>query len=205
MRLGILSDIHEHVSHLERALELFPRHNVERIVVLGDVYCHGRNIRPTVDVLAPLGSVGVWGNHDFGLCRDIAPRIRDKFPGPVLDYFATLRPRLEIDDCLFTHVQPRYDPDDVSQLWHIDEEPTPYHDLTPNFSAVSQRMMFMGHWHRWLIATPEGELPWRGEGPTRLPLGRHLVVVHAVMDGYAAVYDTVSAELIPLDLRTEVP
>jgi predicted phosphodiesterase len=200
MRLGILADIHEHVEHLTRALELFGRHGVERVVVLGDVFCHGRNIRPTVDLLAPLGSIGVWGNHDFGLCRDIPPRLRDKYAGPVLDYFATLRPRLEIEDCLFTHVQPRYDPEDVQQIWHMDEEPSLDRDVRLNFAAVPQRLLFMGHWHRWLIATPEGELPWRGEGPIHLPTGRHLIVIHAVMDGHSAVYDTTTAELLPLAL-----
>jgi Calcineurin-like phosphoesterase superfamily domain len=200
MRLGLLADIHEHVVHLTRALELFRDHGVERIVVLGDVFCHGRNIRPTVDVLAPLGSIGIWGNHDFGLCRDIPQRCRDKYAGPVLDYFATLKPRLEIDDCLFTHVPPYRDPEDVLQLWHIDEEPAYERDLEQSFAAMPHRMMFMGHWHRWVVATPAGVLAWRGESPIRLTGGRHLVVVHAVMDGYAAVYDTQTAELIPLQL-----
>lgn len=37
MRLGLLADIHECVDDLRRALELFERYGVDRVIVLGDV------------------------------------------------------------------------------------------------------------------------------------------------------------------------
>ena len=53
--------------------------------------------------------------------------------------------------------------------------------------------------HRWLLGTPDGLLPWRGENPVHLggPT-RYLVVVHAVWDGRCALFDTETNELTPL-------
>jgi hypothetical protein len=58
--------------------------------------------------------------------------------------------------------------------------------------------MFIGHLHRWLLGTPEGLLPWRGEDPVSLDQqARHLIVVHAVCDGKCALFDTRTGELTP--------
>jgi hypothetical protein len=59
--------------------------------------------------------------------------------------------------------------------------------------------MFMGHVHRWELVTPDGIVPWSGEGPIRLSPGlRHLVVVHAVQQGWCGYYDTDEDLLCPL-------
>jgi hypothetical protein len=56
----------------------------------------------------------------------------------------------------------------------------------------------MGHMHRWLLGTPNGLLPWRGETPVHLDSReRFLVVVHAVCDGKYALFDTKTNELVP--------
>ena len=57
---------------------------------------------------------------------------------------------------------------------------------------------FVGHFHRWLAATPERRLPWGGRRPLVLdPAQRHLVVVHAVCAGRCALFDTATKELTP--------
>jgi hypothetical protein len=61
--------------------------------------------------------------------------------------------------------------------------------------------VFLGHFHRWLAATPEGCLAWGGSEPLALEPGlRYLVVVAAVCDGWAAVFDTDNQCLTPLRL-----
>jgi hypothetical protein len=58
--------------------------------------------------------------------------------------------------------------------------------------------MFIGHLHRWLLGTPDGLLPWRGESPVSLgSQNRYLVVVHGVWDGKCALFDTKTGELTP--------
>ena len=54
-----------------------------------------------VDMLRDLGAEGVWGNHDFGFCRDVSDWVRERYPAAVRDYFATLRPTVEIAGCRF--------------------------------------------------------------------------------------------------------
>src|SRR3954470_21428083 len=97
MRLGILADIHEAVEYLATALQRFREERVDQVVVLGDVFCTGERIVPTVELLHQAHPVGVWGNHDYGLCCDPEPPVRQKYAGPVLDFMATLRPRVKIE------------------------------------------------------------------------------------------------------------
>ena len=82
MRIGILADIHEDVQRLSQALGLLRREGVGRVVVLGDLFDTGKRIAETVALLADAGAVGVWGNHDLGLCHEPGERTRARYPGP---------------------------------------------------------------------------------------------------------------------------
>jgi predicted phosphodiesterase len=76
MRIGILADIHESLTNLRWAIDVLHEQGTDCLVVLGDVFELGYRLKETVDLLADLGAIGVWGNHDFGLCRD-NPRSED--------------------------------------------------------------------------------------------------------------------------------
>ena len=76
MLLGLLADIHEAVEPLREALGVFARLGVEEVVVLGDICETHRRLEETVSLLREARAVGVWGNHDFGLCRDITDDVR---------------------------------------------------------------------------------------------------------------------------------
>jgi predicted phosphodiesterase len=116
MRLGLLADIHEAVDLLREAIELFRRRGVDEIICLGDFCAMHSHLEETVDLLRGAGVVGVWGNHDFGLCRPADDYARRRFSPELLAYTASLQPRLVRDDCLFTHVEPWLDPNDLMQL-----------------------------------------------------------------------------------------
>jgi hypothetical protein len=112
-----------------------------------------------------------------------------------------LRPRLEIEGCLFTHVEPWLDPEKFEDLWFFDGPPETPRQVARIFSAVPNRVMFVGHYHRWLLVTPEGLQPWAGGGPIILDAGnRYLVSVSAVCGGKCALFDTETNELVPLDV-----
>jgi hypothetical protein len=205
LKLGLISDIHEHVTDLRLALAECDRHRVEQIICLGDVFQLGEAIHDTVALLAQRGIPGVWGNHDFGLCGHpsaLASSRRVHYVGPVLDYLATFKPSLELEDCLFSHVEPWRDLNDVMGLWYLGGLPDVPEKAARSFDACSNRVMFTGHHHRWLVATREGALPWDGTTAIRLePTQRYLVVVAAVCEGYCAIYDTRSCELSPVAFR----
>lgn len=206
MRLGLITDIHEHVAELECALAELDRRGVERIVCIGDVVATCDRLRETAAILAERKIAGVWGNHDFGLCSHPSALVstrRAKFAGPVLDYLATYQPFLEIEDCFFSHVEPWRDLNDAMGLWYCDGPPDTPEKAGRSFDACAKRMMFTGHLHRWLVASRESLLPWHGETPIRLaPPERYLVVVGAVCEGHAGIYDTQTCELTPIGLRS---
>jgi hypothetical protein len=198
MKLGLLADIHEQTAQLRKAIAVLQRQGADRFVVLGDVFETGKRMEETVGLLRQVEAVGVWGNHDVGLCFDPDEKVCRRYSAAVLGFMGGLRPRLEIDGCLFTHVEPWLDPHKVEDLWYFDGPPDSPEKLARSFAAAPHRALFIGHLHRWLLGTPEGLLPWRGEGPVRLDgRTRHLVVVHAVWDGKCALFDTGTNELLP--------
>jgi hypothetical protein len=112
-----------------------------------------------------------------------------------------MKPELVLDDCHFSHVEPSIDPYDAQALWSIDEDgPLDFTDRARrSFAAVGQRLVFVGHYHRWLAATASGPLDWRGEGPLSLAgTSRYFVVVGAIFQGQCGLLDTRTCELAPL-------
>jgi hypothetical protein len=201
MKLGILADIHERTDHLRRAISILERHRADRFVLLGDVFETGERIEETVCLLQQVKAVGVWGNHDFGLCSDPSECVRQRFSSTVLTFMACLLPRLVIDDYLWTHVEPWLDPNKIEDLWYLEGPPDSAEKLSRSFGAVPQRVLFMGHMHRWLLGTPDGILPWQGDQPVCLDSSqRYLAVIHAVCDGNCALFDTEANDLIPFGL-----
>ena len=203
MKLGLLADIHEDIENLRAALDRLRQDGVDRVVALGDVVAFGQEVNServaeTVRLLTEIGAVGVWGNHDFGFCCEPVDRIVREYAGPVLEFMGSLQPRLEIDGCLFTHIEPWLDPRNVDDLWYSDGPLDTAHRLARNFDAASNRVMFMGHLHDWRIATPTRVLDWRGNGPIRLAdSDRYLVIVDALFKGRFATYDTTTGMLFP--------
>lgn len=202
MRIGILTDIHEAVDELRRALAALRQHGADRLVFLGDVCGMEDDLEATVRVLDEAGVVGVWGNHDFGLCAgNPTAEDRRRYSERLLAFMGRLRPRLEVEGCLLTHVEPWLDPETIEDLWFFDGPPESPERVARIFAAAPNRVIFVGHYHRWMLVTPDGMQPWSGEGPIVLEAGgRHLVSVDAVCLGKCALFDTVTNLLTPFDV-----
>ena len=199
MRLGLLADIHEEVNHLRWAIAALRDRGVDQFVVLGDIFETGRRIDETVELLCPLNSCGVWGNHDFGLCRQVSERIRNRYSQQTLKYFATLQPRIEIQGYRFQHIEPFLDPEQLEDLWWYGGDG--FLDSHRSFQACSSSRMFMGHVHRWEAIVPERNLAWNGIVKLKLDGGtRYLFAIHAVAQGHCAVFDTELDSLEPISL-----
>lgn len=198
MKLGLVTDIHEQVAPLRIALEHFARDRVDKIVVIGDVFMLGEDLDETCRLLAGANAIGVWGNHDFGICSDPSSEQRAAYSPTTMAFLTSLRPRLEVEGCYFSHVEPWLDPENVADLWYFDGPPDEHEKLDRIFRAVPNRVMFGGHYHKWLLVTPEGVRDWSGGESIRLsPQERYYVVIGALCDGWYAIYDTDSRELEP--------
>jgi predicted phosphodiesterase len=200
VRIGILADIHEDIDALGHALAVMRAVRVDRVVVLGDVFYHGRHAAETVDLLVAAGAVGVWGNHDLGLCHDPDPTLLASYPARVANFARALVPQLQVGECLFTHGLPHWDATDPA-VYYMGDRPESAAGLAGSFAASAYRVTFVGHFHRWLMATPAGVLPWDGGGAVHLaPERRYLVAVAAVCDGWCGIYDMAESEFVPYRL-----
>ena len=197
MKLGIITDIHEHVELLQAVLDELTGHEVDQIVMVGDVIETGDRIEETCRLLSDAGVIGVWGNHDFGLCCDVNEETRARYSQEVIQYMGSLKPRLQIGDCLFTHIEPWLDPTVLEDLWFFGGLPTEGERLDRIFGAVPNRLIFAGHYHRWILATPTTISDWNGEASIQLNDGRYFVVVDALFAGRYAILDTETYELMP--------
>ena len=196
MKLGLITDIHEQVEHLKTAIDRFHDECVDQIVVIGDVLETGKRLDETCRLLAEAAAIGVWGNHDYGLCVEPDAETHSKYGDRVIDFMASLRPRLEIGGCHFAHVEPWLNPEEVADLWYFEGPPDVHGKLERIFNAVPNRLMFAGHYHKWLLVTPERIEDWNGSGPVDLADGRYFVVVGALCYGRYAILDTDTSELL---------
>lgn len=201
MRIGLLADIHEDVERLQSALRQLRAARIDQVVVLGDVrdlFQEESRIEQTCRLLTAANAVGVWGNHDFSWSvrpdPSSAGRDRDQAPR----FMATLRPRLEIDGCFFSHVEPWLDPEYFPDLWFGGGPPSSQERLARIFGAVAREFIFAGHYHAWVLARPTGVAGWHGETKVALDDGRYFVAVGALCNGDFGICDTSTRELVPL-------
>jgi predicted phosphodiesterase len=197
MRIGILADIHEDTVRLTCAIDILRREVVDQFVVLGDIFDSGKRIDETVSILKDAMVIGVWGNHDLGLCHAREPWIFEHFSPQVIEFFETLESRLELGGAVFTHGASWWDPTDPT-VYYLAERHDEFQDC---FDRFDDRLSFLGHFHRWSVATPGAISPWDGTSPLSLDAHqRYQIIIHAVMNGWCALYDTESEILSPFRL-----
>jgi len=204
MRLGLVTDVHNQHVELAQALDLFRRRAVDQVVTIGDTcdaFAPPDGADEVASLLSASGAIGVWGNHDFHLSRDISDFCRDRFANATFDFMRQMQPHLEIDGCYFSHKDASVDPHDVEQLWGFEDDSRDLNArATAGFRAISNRCQFIGHYHRWWAATPSGQIDWDGTDTLLLqPDERYFVVIAGVFQGKCAILDTTSGILEPLE------
>lgn len=202
MRLGIIADIHEQIDHLRRCLSMLQQAGVDQIITLGDTLDGFGDLGSAAEVvrlLAEADAIGVWGNHDIGLCHQVTDDARRLYEPSVLDFMTRMQPRLTPEDCHFSHLDPWLNPYSVEDLWYFDEPPATPEAVTQSFTKVPHRYIFVGHYHRWLAMTPGGRIDWNEQDPLPLDVSdRYFIAVGAVRYGHSAVFDTSQKILIPM-------
>jgi predicted phosphodiesterase len=203
MLIGILADIHDAVGPLRAALTALRQRGVEQVVTLGDAFDSYRRGDPEIEVASLLheaGAIGVWGNHDAGLSHEVSVQVRDVADPTLLAFAAHLQPQLTLEGCRFSHIEPWRNPCRVEDLWAFDGVPDTDIQAERSFEAVSERVLFLGHFHAWLaMKRSVGRMPWDGLHPITLRgPERYLVVIAPVADGWCATFDTEQFELTPI-------
>jgi predicted phosphodiesterase len=196
MKIGILADIHERTEPLRAAIKTLRDHRVEQVVMLGDVFETGQRIRETIELLRDVNAIGVWGNHELGLSNP-DPKIVARYDADIIEFFGSLKPHLELEDILFSHGIPTWDPMDPAG-YYLNDPPWEPGSLEPMFATLRHRLFLTGHYHRWYVATPRRPMQWDGTRPIVFdPAERYFVVVNGILNGWCAILDTKTGEFTP--------
>jgi predicted phosphodiesterase len=204
VRIGLVTDIHNDAVSLSLALAALETLGVDLTITLGDtcdIFSPDAGLVEVTTLLRERRAVGVWGNHDFALCRNVDDRYLARYAGTkVLDFMAGMSPSLVIGDCHFSHLEPLGDPHDVAHLWSLEDKPLDLEELASrSFATVDHRLLFIGHYHRWWASTPGGRLDWSGDRSLELARGqRYFIVVAPVLGGYCGWLDTDAGVFLPL-------
>ena len=140
MKLGILADIHEDLGHLRRALAVLQDRGADRLVVLGDVFETGPP--PRCDRRAPGPRPGRSASGATTTSACAGTRTRTCGAGSaerVLDFMGRLRPRLEVEGCLFTTSSPGWTPRRSRTCGTSTGPPETPEELARSFAAVPHR------------------------------------------------------------------
>jgi hypothetical protein len=209
MKIGLVTDIHNDAASLSLALAALDGLGVDLTVTLGDTcdtFGPGDGLAQVAAMLHERKAVGVWGNHDFVLCRDVSAKHVARYAGTgVLEFMSGMKPVLDVGECRFSHREPLGDPHDVEFLWSLETERLDLFKLASlSFAANDRRFQFIGHYHHWWAATAEGSLAWTGDRPLEFALDqRYFVVVAPVMGGWCGWLDTDAGVLVPVRVGSE--
>ena len=198
MRIGLLTDIHEAVEHAAAAIRELRRREVDEIICLGDFCALETRLTEMCNLLFREKVRTVWGNHDFGLCEDVIAGNATGYPRVVQEFARTVKPKIQVDSCLFCHVEPWLDTSKLEDLWYYEGKPDTNEQRARIFANTGWDVAFAGHYHDWLAYSATGSLEWNGQSELDLSRERHFVVIDACMNGQFALFDTQSRVLTPL-------
>ncbi len=198
MRIGLLADIHEKDQLLRAAISQLEKYGVDRMIVLGDVAFSGIRLAETVRLLMEHDIGGIFGNHDLGISLGPRPEFRDRFSAEVIDYMTGLQSTMNLGGCRFSHTAPWSDSTDPV-AYYLDDHAHDSNQLKDYLLQTESFVTFIGHFHCWQISNLHGPVTWDGDCPIVFdPVEKYLVTVHAMMDGWTAIYDSETRTLIPI-------
>ena len=115
MRFALLSDVHANLGALQEVLESLRYHEVDRVLVAGDLVGYGPQPNECVAALADIGAECVAGNHDLfvldrlpptrfpSLARRSAALTRSMLSAEVRDFLMRLPLLRQVEGVLMAH------------------------------------------------------------------------------------------------------
>ncbi len=204
MKIGLITDVHNDAVRLRNALDVFSLRGVDQILTIGDTFdpvVEPAGITEVARLLSDRNVIGVWGNHDYGFCREIPECYIARYPAAMFDYLKSIGPNIELGEMLFSHREVFVDPFDPIQLWDLTgEEIDNLERAQRALSEGSYKLQFVGHYHAWMAFDHTGQLDWNGNRKLKFhPNQRYFVVVAALRDGWCAALDTHDQSLEPIE------
>ena len=151
MRYAIISDIHANLTALQCVLSDISKHNVDKIICLGDTMGYGPQPAETLEMVYQVAECHLLGNHDAAVCGKLNPIIfsesakkavikhRGMISDKALSWLGSMPLTLKTPSFRCVH-------GDFTKpgafRYIISEE-----DALPSFKATDDQLLFAGHSH----------------------------------------------------------
>jgi predicted phosphodiesterase len=161
-RLGIMADVHGEHRTLEQVLERCSQQDVDRIILLGDLFDRVEQITACLQLLTEWQVSGVIGNHEREALRQTPHR-----PPGAERIISELHEALYVEDALFLH--------DQLDCQHM--------------NGSRPHVVFAGHTHVRMATDDTGPLDLSLGQITIRKHRRYVINPGAVTDGQFAIWD----------------
>lgn len=184
MRVGLLSDIHGNLEALTQVLDACDRHQLDKILCLGDVVGYGADPARCLALIVERATVVCGGNHDWavaaridtehfnGMASDAVSFSQEQLSEADLQTLRDLPPTERDGDVLFVHGSP-HEPEAFHYLFSAS-------DAAYALTKTDARLVFVRHSHRAFVYSEDDGEVMTGEGRTDVAEGRFLVNVGSV-------------------------
>jgi predicted phosphodiesterase len=162
MRVAVISDVHSNLHALEAVLREIEREQPDEVWNLGDSVGYGPRPSECCEILQPLASISLVGNHDLAaigrlsldsfspLAAEAALWTREHLSESASDYLAALKPTGSFPGCELYHGSPR------EPIWSYVLRAA---NAADTFSLSNEPLVLVGHSHFALVASlVEGQL-----------------------------------------------
>lgn len=153
--IAVISDLHSNIEAFQAVIDDIRSHDIERVIVLGDVVGYGPNPKECLEMVYDLNpEVILMGNHEHAIVNgcpsNMHPRARttiewtrDQIPDHRLEQMRHWPTSFQIDDILAVHASPRN---------HVMEYIFPHDVKRPGlmrerFDLMSAKQCVVGHVH----------------------------------------------------------
>jgi len=151
LRIAVLSDIHGNLEAFSVAIDYIRKHNIERVVCLGDIVGYGANPQECLDLVRSLTNSIVLGNHDEAvfarekrsaftpLARLSAEWTESQLNSASVTFLQSLPLKISSNEVVYLHSSPK--------------NPGQWEYIFSSFEArlfhsfFSERLCFIGHTH----------------------------------------------------------
>jgi predicted phosphodiesterase len=156
MRVAVISDVHANLHALEAVRQVIELEQPDEVWNLGDTIGYGARPNECCDLIKPLATISLVGNHDLAAIGQLplgdftsaagaaVTWTKEHLSASSRAYLAELAPMSRVSGCALFHGSPR------GPVWSYVLKPS---EIADSFELTGEPLVLVGHTHVAMAAT----------------------------------------------------